>query len=66
MNAVHPKYIVDQESNKTAVVLSIQEWTAILNELEELADIRAYDAAKAGPEGTIPFEEAVAKIRTKS
>jgi hypothetical protein len=62
MNVIHPNYIVDQESNKTAVVLSIKEWTAILEELEELEDIRAYDAAKNQDQQSIPFEQAIAEI----
>ncbi len=66
MRAAHPNYIVDQDSNRTAVVLSIKEWATILEELEELADIRAYDEAKKGSQEAMPFEEAVADIQSAS
>lgn len=66
MSAIHPNYIVDQESNKTAVVVSIKEWAAIVEDLKELADIRAYDAAKKGLQDAIPFEQAVANIQSAS
>jgi hypothetical protein len=39
--------------------LPIHEWTGLLDALEELEDIRAYDAAKAQEQETIPFEQAV-------
>ena len=47
-------------------MLSIKEWATILEELEELADIRAYDEAKKGSQEAMPFEEAVADIQSAS
>jgi hypothetical protein len=35
----------------------------IVEDLEELDDIRAYDRAKAGPSETIPFDQAVSEIK---
>lgn len=66
MSAIHPNYIVDQKSNKTAVVVSIKEWAAIVEDLDELAEIRAYDAAKKGPQDAIPFEQADVDILSTS
>ncbi|NEO83113.1 MAG: hypothetical protein F6J87_02465 [Spirulina sp. SIO3F2] len=34
----------------------------LLEELEELADIRAYDAAKQSDDEAIPFEQAIREI----
>ncbi len=59
----HPEYIVDERSNKKAVVILIDEWNSILEEMEELDDIRAYDASKLEEEETIPFEQAVDEIK---
>ena len=35
----------------------------IVEELEELDDIRAYDEAKSGPQDAVPFERAVREIQ---
>ena len=59
---IHPQYIVDEQQQRKAVVLPLAEWEQIVAELEELDDIRAYDAAKAGPQEAIPFEQAVREI----
>nr|VFJ43827.1 MAG: hypothetical protein BECKDK2373B_GA0170837_100667 [Candidatus Kentron sp. DK]VFJ63068.1 MAG: hypothetical protein BECKDK2373C_GA0170839_11038 [Candidatus Kentron sp. DK] len=58
MTAFHPAYIVDQNHNKTSVLLPIGEWEEIVLELKELADIRAYDEAKRIDEESISFEQA--------
>jgi len=38
------------------------EWERIVEELEELDDIRAYDEAKSDPQEAIPFEQAVREV----
>jgi len=45
-----------------AVVLPITTWQEILEALEELDEIREYDAAKQDPSEMIPFEQAVVEI----
>ena len=57
-----PRFIVDDRGEKTAVILDIAEYRRLLEEAEELEDIRAYDAAKAAGGEAIPFEQAVAEI----
>lgn len=63
MVPIHPQYIIDENQNRKAVVLSWDDWERIMDELEELDDIRTYDAAKVGPQDSIPFEQAVKIIR---
>ncbi len=63
MKIIHPEYIVDGNQNKKAVILPISEWEQILDDVEELEDIRAYDAAKAETSESIPFDQAVDEIR---
>lgn len=46
-------------SNERGVLLSLAEWEKILDSLEKLDDIHAYDEAKAGSQETILFEQAV-------
>ncbi len=45
--------------------MPINEYNKIINELEELADIKAYDKAKASGEESIAFEQAVKEIEAK-
>ena len=58
MTAFHPQYVVDEDSRRKAVLLPVTEWELIVEELEELEDIRAYDQAKAGSLESVPFEQA--------
>ena len=62
MVPVHPRYMVDENQRRTAVVLSLEEWQRIVEELEVLDEIRAYDEAKSGSQESIPFEQAVREI----
>ncbi len=64
MRKVHPEYIVDDKSNKKAVVIPLSEWEYIVDEIEELDDIRAYDVAKMKTEDSIAFEQAVEEIKS--
>ncbi len=60
---LNPQYVVDNQQSTKAVLLSLKEWEQILEELEELEDIRAYDSAKSGPQEVVLFEDAVREIR---
>ncbi len=59
---LHPEYIVDENSNRKAVVLPYSEWENIIEEIEELEDIRAFDQAKSEDNEVIPFEQAIQEI----
>jgi PHD/YefM family antitoxin component YafN of YafNO toxin-antitoxin module len=48
---LHPKYITDETGSKSAVILPIKEYDMLLEELEEIEDIRIYDEAKKGDDG---------------
>lgn len=49
---LHPQYITDEHGKRVSVVLSIQQWQQVMDELEELDDIRLYDEVKARNEST--------------
>jgi len=59
------QYLVDEKGNRKAVVLPISSWQQILEALEELDDIRAYDEAKREPSDPIPFEQAISELRER-
>ena len=52
-------FLVDGEGNRVGVVLDLRDYQALLDDIEELESIRAYDAAKASGETAIPFEQAI-------
>jgi hypothetical protein len=56
------RFLVDEAGNRVGVLLDIGEYQSMLDQLEELESIRAYDLAKASGEKAIPFEQAVQEI----
>ena len=65
MTALQEQCLTDREGNRVKVVLDMDQFQQILEELEELDDIRAYDAAKASGDEAIPFDQAMAEIDQK-
>lgn len=65
MVSIHPQYITDSEGKKLSVIIGVQEFNNILEELEELEDIRLYDDAKEDTEPSIPIDEAFKMIEAK-
>jgi PHD/YefM family antitoxin component YafN of YafNO toxin-antitoxin module len=46
MLTVHPQYIKDEDGKNSLVILPAEEFDNLMEELEELEDIRLYDEAK--------------------
>ena len=59
------QFLTDENGLKIAVVLDMEEYESLLEELEDLQAVREYDQAKASGEAPIPLEEALAEIRRK-
>ena len=59
------QFLTNAKGEKIAVVISIEDYEQILEDLEDLEDIRAYDEAKASGEVAIPLEEALERIERK-
>lgn len=65
MLTVHPQYIKDT-AGKNLVILPQNEFDSLMEELEELEDIRLYDEAKKNDTGErIPMDEAFKIIEDK-
>jgi hypothetical protein len=62
MVTLKEQYVIDGEGSRIGVLLDIEEYLRLLEELEELESIRAHDAAKTSSNSAIPFEQAVAEI----
>lgn len=56
------QFITDNNGKKISVVIPIKKYQLILEDLEELDDIKRYDRAKATADKGLPIEEAFAKI----
>ena len=66
MTKVREHFVVDEEGNRIEVVLPIEDYQKILEELEELESILAFDAAKASADEAIPLEQAFSEIEKSS
>ena len=60
-----PRYITDKKGKKLSVVISITQYKQMLENLEELEDIRLYDAVKARKEKAISFNQYLQRRRKK-
>lgn len=59
------RYVVDESGSRVAVLLDIEEYQKILDTLEELEAISAYDEAKAESDEVITFDQAIAEIESQ-
>ena len=59
---LHQQILKDNNGNNIGVFLPISDYEKILDQLEELEDIKDFDEARAKKEETIPLREAI-KLR---
>jgi len=59
------QYLIDDNGKKLGVFLSLKEYQKLLDELDELECIKAYDKAKKRKQEFIPLEAVMKEIRTK-
>ncbi len=57
------QFVLNKHGEKVAVVLSIEEYEELLEEIEDLQAVREYEKAKASGETPIPLEQALTEIR---
>lgn len=62
MPTVNEGYVVDQAGARVGVIVPIEDYRKLMEELEELESIRAFDAAKNSGDEVIPLEQAVREI----
>jgi len=51
------QFITDNKGNKVSVILPIREYKKMIEELEELEDIKLYDEAKADKGKSISLDD---------
>jgi hypothetical protein len=59
------QYITDNKGKKLSVVLTMKDYKKILEELEDLEDIKRYDAAKKRKQSFVDAETAFKQIEAK-
>jgi hypothetical protein len=62
MPTVKDGFVVDEDGIRVGVIVPMEDYRRLLEELDELESIRAYDAAKISGDEVIPFEQAVSEI----
>lgn len=65
MLTINPQFITDNTGKKISVVLPLKDFNAIMEELEELEDIKLYDEAKKANEPSLPIDDAFKMIEAK-
>ena len=62
MTATDTQFVTDDTGQRVAVLIGLDRYRQLLDAAEEVDAIRAYDAAKASLDESVPFEEAVREI----
>lgn len=62
---MHTQFITDTKGKKISAIVPIKEYNQILEQLDELACIKAYDKAKAGKQQFVPLKEALRQVEKK-
>lgn len=65
MRTIHERFVTDSDGRRTAVLLDMEEYEKLLQELEELESLKAYDAAKSSADEAIPLDQALAEIEER-
>lgn len=65
MSRIKQQYIKNSDGKKIAIILPIEEYNKMVEQIEELEDIKLYDQVKSVSEPSIPFEEYLKKRRKK-
>lgn len=66
MISLKERFVVDESGRRLSVLLDLEIYHKLLEELEELETLRAYDEAKASGDEAIPFKQAVAEIEQRA
>ncbi|MEP7268078.1 MAG: hypothetical protein ABI844_10670 [Saprospiraceae bacterium] len=66
MGTLHPQIIKDVEGKDSMVILPIKEYQMLIEELEDMEDVRLYDEAKKNDDGVrISLSEVFRRIEEK-
>lgn len=60
-----PQFIVDEKGRRTGVVLTVRQYQALLQRIEDLEDIQAAKEALAEEGESVPWEEVKAELQAE-
>ena len=60
---LNENFVIDAKGKKVSVLLPIKEYKKLLDDLEELEDIKAYDNAANRKQEFIPLDKALKEIQ---
>lgn len=59
------QFVTNEKGEKVAVIVSIKEYEKMIEDLEEIEDVKDFDKVKARKEKSIPFESYLLKRKAK-
>jgi hypothetical protein len=62
MTHIRENFVVDAKGNRIGVFLPIKDYNKLLEELDDLEDVRAYDKAMGRKQEFIPLQQALKQI----
>ena len=62
MSKSNERFVVDENGTRVGVLLGIDDYAKLVDALEELESIKAYDAAKSSGDEAVPFDDAIKEI----
>lgn len=62
LTVMRTQFVTDDNGKKLAVILPIKEYNKMVDDLEELEDIRLYDAAKKGKQEFVDADQGFREI----
>jgi ribosome maturation factor RimP len=65
LTLVKPQYITDENGHKISVILPVDEYERIIQELEDVDDVKLYDKVKNAKESSIPFDDFLKQRKAK-
>ncbi len=65
MAGAKTQFVIDPQGNRTAVLIDVETYQKMLDELDLYDAIRALDEALAHPGERIPFEQAIKEIESR-
>jgi PHD/YefM family antitoxin component YafN of YafNO toxin-antitoxin module len=65
MKQITTQFVINEKGEKSAVIVPMKTYLEMLEKLEELEDIRMYDAVKSRNESSVSLEEYRQKRKAK-
>jgi PHD/YefM family antitoxin component YafN of YafNO toxin-antitoxin module len=62
----NPRYLTDEKGKRVGVILGVEEYEALIEELEDIRDAKEVQAAiRRGEEDVLPWEQAKKEIEAE-